>query len=72
MARYCVDCREHPSDVKCSLALSADTKDELREAVVQHAMKVHGFQDTAMKRASVNEKIGFWLCFRLSHRWFLC
>ena len=46
MNRYCVDCRDHPSDVKCSLALSADTKEELLEAVVQHATTVHGYEDT--------------------------
>jgi len=53
MTRYCVDCREHPSDVKCSLALSADTKEELQEAVVQHAIKVHGFQDTREVRGQI-------------------
>ena len=36
MNRYFIDCRDHPSDVKCSVALSADTKEELLEAVVQH------------------------------------
>lgn len=46
MARYCIDCRDYPSDTKCSLALSADTKDELVEAAVQHGVKVHGYKDT--------------------------
>jgi predicted small metal-binding protein len=46
MNRYYIDCRDHPSDVKCSVALSADTKNELLEAVVQHATKVHGYEDT--------------------------
>ena len=36
MNRYYIDCRDHPSDVKCSVAVSADTKEELIEAVVQH------------------------------------
>jgi predicted small metal-binding protein len=31
----------------CTLALSADTKEELLEAAVQHAVKVHGHDDTA-------------------------
>ncbi len=53
MARYYVDCREHPSDVRCSLALAADTKEELQEAVVQHAIKVHGFQDTSEVRSQI-------------------
>jgi predicted small metal-binding protein len=46
MKRYSVDCRDHPSEVKCSLALSADSKQELLEAVVQHGSKVHGYKDT--------------------------
>jgi predicted small metal-binding protein len=53
MNRYCVDCRDHPSDVKCSVALSADTKEELLEAVVQHATTVHGYEDTAEFREMV-------------------
>jgi predicted small metal-binding protein len=46
MERYFIDCRDHPSDVKCTVALSADTKNELLEAVVQHGAKVHGYEDT--------------------------
>ena len=55
MARYYVDCREHPSDVKCSLALSADKKEELLEAVVQHATKVHGYKDTKEFRDQITK-----------------
>jgi predicted small metal-binding protein len=46
MNRYYIDCRDHPSDVKCSVALSADTKEELLEAVVQHGKTVHRYEDT--------------------------
>jgi predicted small metal-binding protein len=46
MPRYYVDCRNFPSDTKCTVALSADTKEELLEAAVQHATKVHGHEDT--------------------------
>ena len=46
MNRYFIDCRDYPSDVKCTVALSADTKEELLEAVVQHGTKVHGYEDT--------------------------
>ena len=42
MSRYYIDCRDYPGDVKCSVALSADSKEELLEAVVQHGIKVHG------------------------------
>ena len=57
MARYCIDCRDYPSDVKCSLALSADTKEELQEAAVQHAIKVHAYQDTSEFRSQINKGI---------------
>jgi len=53
MARFCVDCRDYPGNVKCSLALSADTKEELQEAVVHHATKVHGYQDTGEFRSQI-------------------
>ena len=53
MRRYFIDCRKHPSDVKCTVALSADTKDELLEAVVQHGTKVHGYEDTSDFREQV-------------------
>ena len=46
MERYCIDCKNYPGDVKCSVALSADSKEELLEAVVQHGIKVHGYEDT--------------------------
>jgi predicted small metal-binding protein len=46
MERYCIDCRNYPGDVKCTVALSADTKEELLEAVFDHGVKVHGYEDT--------------------------
>ena len=46
MERYFIDCRDYPSDVKCSVALSANTKEELLEAVIQHGAKIHGYEDT--------------------------
>ncbi len=47
MSRYFIDCRDYPSkEVNCTVALSADTKEELLEAVVQHGAKVHGYKDT--------------------------
>ena len=46
MERYFIDYSDYPSDAKCTLALSADTRDELLEAVVQHATEVHGSEDT--------------------------
>ena len=46
MARKYIDCREYPSASNCTVAISADTDDELLEAAMQHACAVHGHQDT--------------------------
>ena len=46
MSRYYIDCRDYPSDVNCSVALAADSKEELLAAVVQHGCQVHGYEDT--------------------------
>lgn len=46
MARYYIDCRDYPGDIKCSVALSADSKDELLEAAMQHAVEVHHYENT--------------------------
>lgn len=46
MSRYFIDCRDYPSDKKCTVALSADSKEELLAAVVQHGCEVHGYEDT--------------------------
>lgn len=45
MSRKFIDCREHPGS-KCTVAISADTEDELLEAVVQHGITVHGMEDS--------------------------
>jgi predicted small metal-binding protein len=46
MGRKFIDCREFPSEMNCTIALSADSEAELLEAAVQHAVKTHGHQDT--------------------------
>ena len=46
MARKFIDCRNYPSEINCTLALAADSEDELLEAAVQHAVALHGHQDT--------------------------
>jgi len=46
MNRKYIDCRQYPGDIKCSLALVADSDDELLEAAVQHAVAIHGCEDT--------------------------
>jgi predicted small metal-binding protein len=46
MKRQYIDCREFPSESKCTVAISADSADELLEIAVQHAVKTHKHQDT--------------------------
>ena len=45
MSRKMLDCREMPSDMNCSVKISADQLPELMEAGVQHAISVHGHED---------------------------
>ena len=53
MGRKFIDCREMPSDKKCTVAISADTDAELLEAAVQHAVAVHGHKDSAELRKQI-------------------
>lgn len=53
MSRMFVDCRKYPSDMNCSIAISADTQKELVEAAVQHACSVHGHTDTPELRQAL-------------------
>jgi predicted small metal-binding protein len=54
MSRLYIDCREYPSDMNCSVALSADSRSELLEAAVQHAVRVHGHTDTPELRSQLD------------------
>lgn len=56
MGRKYIDCREHPGDVKCSLTLVADTEEELLDAVVQHGVSVHGYQNTPEFREQIRKE----------------
>jgi predicted small metal-binding protein len=53
MTRKYIDCREFPSEMHCSVAISADTDKELIDAAVQHAVAVHGHQDTPEFRKEI-------------------
>jgi predicted small metal-binding protein len=57
MPRHSIDCREHPSENNCSVAISADTKKELLDAAVQHAVAVHGHQDSPELREQIGTMI---------------
>ncbi len=54
MSRQYIDCREFPSTMNCSVALSADSDKELLEAAVQHAVAVHGHTDTPELREQLS------------------
>jgi predicted small metal-binding protein len=57
MGRKFIDCREFPSEMNCTIALSADSEAELLEAAVQHAVKTHGHQDTPELRNMIRGAI---------------
>ena len=48
MSRKYIDCRDFPQtiDKKCSVAISADSADELLEVAIQHGITVHGYTDS--------------------------
>ncbi len=54
MSRQYIDCREYPSTLHCSVALSADSAKELLSAAVQHAVAVHGHTDSPELRKQLS------------------
>ncbi|PZU79780.1 MAG: hypothetical protein DI528_23065 [Shinella sp.] len=57
MSRQYIDCRDFPSEMKCTVAISADTTEELVNAAVQHAVAVHGEHDTPAFRQEIKKAI---------------
>ena len=55
MTRKYVDCREVPSEMNCTVAISADDESELLEAAVQHAVAVHHHQDSQELRSKISK-----------------
>ena len=55
--RKFVDCREMPSEMNCTVAISADTEEEVLDAAVQHAVSVHSHEDTPELREMVRSGI---------------
>lgn len=53
MARKYIDCREYPSDIHCTVAISADSEKELLDIAVQHAVAVHGHKDSPQLRETL-------------------
>jgi len=55
MARKYIDCREFPSESKCTVSIAADTEGELLEVAAQHAIAVHGHEDTPELRVELRK-----------------
>ncbi len=56
MRKY-IDCRDFPSDTRCTITISADSDKEVIDAAVQHAVAVHGHQDTPEFRAEIKKAV---------------
>jgi predicted small metal-binding protein len=57
MGRKFIDCREFPSERNCTIAIAADSENELIDAAVQHAVAVHGHQDTPEFRNMIRQSM---------------
>lgn len=55
MERKYIDCREYPSEMNCTVMISADGEAELLEAAVQHAVSVHHERDTPELRDALRK-----------------
>jgi len=55
MTRKYIDCREYPSAEECTVAICADTDNELMEAAVQHAVSVHKHEDSVEFRQQLKQ-----------------
>jgi predicted small metal-binding protein len=59
MARKVADCRDMPNEVGCTLMISGEEEEVVR-AAAEHAVSVHGHEDTPelreMVRASLKDE----------------
>ena len=56
MVRKVADCRDYPSESNCTLTIAGE-EDEVVTAAVQHAVAVHGHQDTDEVRAWLRDNL---------------
>jgi predicted small metal-binding protein len=54
--RYMVDCRKQPSESNCSLTIAGE-RDEVIRAASEHAVSVHGHEDTPELRAMIADAL---------------
>jgi len=57
MSRKYIDCRDFPSESQCTVAISADSEDELIDAAAHHAVQVHGHQDSPELRTQLRQAV---------------
>ena len=56
MGRKVADCRDFPSDNNCTLTISGE-EDEVVTAATQHAVSVHGHEDTTEVREWLRQNL---------------
>jgi Protein of unknown function (DUF1059) len=56
MSRYYADCRSMPSESNCSLYISGE-KDHVLRAAVEHAVSVHGHEDSPELREEIEGQL---------------
>ncbi|GAA2817700.1 DUF1059 domain-containing protein [Saccharopolyspora taberi] len=52
MTRKVADCRKYPSEMNCTLTISGE-EDEVLRAAVDHAVSVHGHEDSDQLRTDI-------------------
>lgn len=55
MERKYIDCRQFPSEMHCTVAIAADSEQELLDAAVQHAVSTHGHKDSPQLRQQLRQ-----------------
>jgi hypothetical protein len=56
MSRKVADCRDFPSDNNCTLTISGE-EDEVVLAATEHAVSVHGHEDTEEVRSWLRQNL---------------
>ncbi|MCE4944289.1 MULTISPECIES: DUF1059 domain-containing protein [Streptomyces] len=54
--RKMIDCRDHPSETRCSLVLIGE-EDEVLRAATAHAISVHGHTDSPELREQLRKSL---------------
>ena len=56
MSRKVADCRDYPSESNCTLTISGE-EDEVVKAATQHAVSVHGHEDSPELRDQIRKML---------------